>query len=132
MLFGSWCPNCHDESDYLVELDTRFRDKGLRIQGLAFEFGDTFERNARVVRKYAEHHGIEFPLMIAGPSDKAEASKAFPAIDRVRAYPTTLFIDGDGEIHAIYTGFSGPATGKAHERLRERFEDLIDEILASD
>jgi len=132
VLFGSWCPNCHDESDYLVELDGRFRSRGLKIQGLAFEFGDTFERNADVVKKYAKHHGIEYPLLIAGPSDKAEASKAFPAIDRVRAYPTTLFIDAKGAVRAIYTGFSGPATGAANTRLRDRFETLIEDMLAED
>jgi thiol-disulfide isomerase/thioredoxin len=129
VLFGSWCPNCHDESDYLVELDQRFRSRGLEIQGLAFEFGDTLERNTKIVREYAGHHHIKYPLLIAGPSDKAEASKAFPAIDRVRAYPTTLFIDGKGEVRAIYTGFSGPATGPANTRLRERFEGLIEELL---
>ena len=27
---GTWCPNCHDEAQYLVQLDKKYRDKGLR------------------------------------------------------------------------------------------------------
>ncbi len=27
---GTWCPNCHDEAQYLVELDKKYRDKGPR------------------------------------------------------------------------------------------------------
>ncbi len=129
VLFGTWCPNCNDETDYLVELHERFGERWLSILGLAFEFGDDFERNARVVREYAEHHGAKFPMLVAGTSDKKEATKAFPVLDRVRAYPTTLFVTPDGEVRAVYTGFSGPATGKAHERLREAFEMRIEAML---
>jgi len=35
-VFGSWCPNCHDEAAMLVELYRRYRERGLRILGLAF------------------------------------------------------------------------------------------------
>lgn len=127
-LFGSWCPNCNDATEYLVELDRRYGDKGLSIVGLAFEFGDDFERNARVVRAYAKHHGVTYPMLIAGTSDKAEASKAFPLLDRVRAFPTFVFIDARGFVRAVYTGFSGPATGQDHVRLREVFERLVEEL----
>ena len=81
------------------------------------------------MRRYAAHKGIDFPVLIAGPSDKDAASAAFPALDRVRAYPTTVFVDAEGVVRAVHTGFSGPATGRAHERLRERFETLVEEML---
>jgi thiol-disulfide isomerase/thioredoxin len=28
---GTWCPNCHDEAKYLVDLYQRYHDKGLEI-----------------------------------------------------------------------------------------------------
>ncbi len=34
---GTWCPNCHDEAQYLVQLDKKYRDKGLAIVALDFE-----------------------------------------------------------------------------------------------
>lgn len=129
-LFGSWCPNCRDETLYLVELHRRYKARGLSIIGLAFELTGDFHRDAAQVRTYARGHGITYPLLIAGPSDKAEASKRFPPLDRIRAYPTTLFIDARGAVRAVHTGFSGPATGEAHTRLRERFESLIETMLA--
>jgi hypothetical protein len=32
-------------------------------------------------------------------------------------------------VRAIHTGFAGPATGAEHEKLREDFERLIEELL---
>jgi hypothetical protein len=81
------------------------------------------------VERYREHHRVNFPILIAGTSDKAAASKAFPALDRVRAYPTTLFLNARGNVVSVYTGFSGPATGRDNERLREHFENTIEELL---
>jgi thiol-disulfide isomerase/thioredoxin len=129
-VFGSWCPNCNDAAAHLVELDRKYGAQGLSIVGLAFEFSGEHERDAEQLRRYARHHDIEFPLLIAGVSDKAEASRAFPLLDRIRSYPTTIFLHGDGRVRAIHQGFSGPATGEAHDRLRERFDTLIRELLA--
>ena len=128
-VFGSWCPNCHDAAAYMVELDRRYRSRGLSILGLAFEMTGNFKRDARQVRRFIQRHGIEYPILLAGLSDKAAASKAFPVLDRVRSYPTTILLDADGKVHAIHTGFSGPATGEAHQKLRREFESRIETLL---
>jgi len=132
VIFGSWCPNCNDSTAFLVELDRKYRERGLAILGLAFEMTGDFERDAAQVRLYARHHGIEFPLLVAGVSDKEEASRVFPLLDRVRSYPTTIFINAEGRVRAVHQGYSGPATGEAHRELRERFESLVQELLADD
>jgi len=129
-VFGSWCPNCHDASNYLVELQRRYGDRGLSIVGLAFELTGDFERDARQVRIYGKRHGITYPVLIAGLADKATVSESFPLIDELRSYPTTVFLDGSGSVRAIHTGFSGPATGNAHRQLRARFESIIEELLS--
>ncbi len=128
-LFGTWCPNCNDEAPYLAELERRYRARGLRVLGLAFEHTGVLERDAEQVRRYAKRHGIEFPLLLAGTSDKREASRRFPLIDRVRAFPTTIFMRGDGTVRAVHTGFAGPAAGAEHQKLREDFERLLEELL---
>jgi len=128
-VFGSWCPNCHDGAAYLVELDKRYRRRGLSIVGLAFEATGDFERDARQVRKFARRHGIEYPLLVAGISDKNSVPKSLPFLDRLRAFPTTIFLHRDGRIRAIHTGFSGPATGDAYDRLQDEFESIIEELL---
>jgi len=129
-VFGTWCPNCNDEAPYLAELDRRYRARGLAILGLAFEHGDDHAYAAGRVRAYAERYGIAFPILVAGSSDKQAASEVFPLLDRVRAFPTTLFLDARGRVRAVHTGFSGPATGPEHEKLRADFERLIEALLA--
>ncbi|MEC8556074.1 MAG: TlpA disulfide reductase family protein [Planctomycetota bacterium] len=129
-VFGSWCPNCHDEAQYLKDLRERYGEKGLKVVGLAFELTGDLERDTRQVKRYVERFDVDYPVLVAGISDKKTATKQFPVIDRIRSYPTTLFLDQSGQIRATYTGFSGPATGEAHKRLRQRFEALINKLLA--
>lgn len=129
-IFGSWCPNCHDASAYLVDLDRRYRDRGLSIVGVAFELTGDFTRDAGQVRTFAAHHGIKYPLLLAGLADKEKVSAALPILDKFRAYPTTIILDGEGQIRAVHTGFSGPATGKEYDALRAKFESLIEELLS--
>ncbi len=131
-LFGTWCPNCNDEAKFLAELDERYGPRGLSIVGLAFELDTDFERSCRQVRRFQELHGIHYPILIAGESNKLKASKAFPALDRVRAYPTAIFLDANNKVRAVHTGFSGPATGPAHDHMRERYEALLETLLARD
>lgn len=131
-LFGTWCPNCNDEAKFLSELDRRYGDRGLSILGLAFELDDDLQRSVRQIERFSKRHGVQYPILIAGTSDKKMASEAFPAIDQVRAYPTAIFLDRNSKVRAIHTGFSGPATGSSHKHMRERYELLIEELLAED
>ncbi len=128
-VFGSWCPNCRDASALLRDLDRKYRDRGLRIVGLAFELTGDAERDARQVRRYVRTLGIEYPVLMGGVADKETASEALPMLDRLRAYPTTIFLRRDGTVRAVHTGFAGPATGEEHQRLRKRFEGVIEELL---
>ena len=128
-LFGTWCPNCHDHGAYMVELQRRYAERGLKIVGIAFEHDADAGRSARQVRAFAARHGATYPIWIGGLSDKQLAGAALGWLDRVRAFPTTLFVDRAGVVRGIYQGFSGPATGAEHARLRERFETLIETML---
>lgn len=129
-LLGTWCPNCYDETLYLRELHERYAARGLSIVGLAFEVTGDFARDSRQVRTYARHHQLPYPLLVAGMSDKSKAALRFPLLDKLRAYPTTLFVDARGEVRAVHQGFSGPAAGPEHLKLREDFERLIETLLA--
>lgn len=128
-IFGTWCPNCLDATRLLTELDAKYRERGLSVVGLAFEVTGNAERDRKQVALYAERHHVKYPLLIAGKKDKAEASARFPVIDKLRAYPTFIFIDSTGEVRGVYTGFSGPATGEEHERLKRAFEKKIEEVI---
>ncbi len=129
-IFGSWCPNCNDEAPLLAEWHRRYRDRGLEIVGLAYEFTGDPERDRRQVRRFAERYGIDYPLLLAGVSDKAAAGATLPDLTAVIAYPTTLFIGRDRKVRKIHTGFTGPGTGSHYQRLVAELEAAIEEILA--
>lgn len=130
VVFGSWCPNCHDASNYLVELHKRYKNMGLSIVGLAFELTGDFKRDARQVKKYVEKHGIEYPVLVAGVADKKKAGEALPFLSELRSFPTTIFLSADGKVRAVHTGFMGPATGQAYRDLRIKFETTIEQLLS--
>ena len=64
---GTWCPNCHDEAQYLVQLDKKYRSKGLAIVDLDFEEPDqqgTLERARLQQAIWREvHHAARRPAV---------------------------------------------------------------------
>ena len=127
-IFGTWCPNCSDAGRELVSLREQYGDD-LAVVGLAFEIVDDFDRSVQQVTRHHEHIGTDWPILIAGLSDKEKASVALPVLDKVRSYPTLIFLDRNNEVRGVYSGFSGPATGDAYTQQRERFEALIESML---
>ncbi len=130
VLFGSWCPNCHDESQYLKELHQRYSERGLSILGLAFELSGDNKRDLNQLNRYHKVMQLPYPVLLAGTANKKKAAEAFPILSEVKSYPTTLFLDAAGNIRYIWSGFSGPATGTAHQKLRAEYELRIENLLA--
>ena len=129
-VFGSWCPNCNDEAPLLARWYKTYRDQGLEIVGLAYEFTGEAERDRRQVRRFGERYGIEYPLLLAGTSDKKAAGATLPDLTAVLSYPTTIFIGRDGKVRKIHSGFAGPGTGHHYEVLVGELESLVEELLA--
>jgi thiol-disulfide isomerase/thioredoxin len=128
-IFGSWCPNCSDAGRELVSLKEKYGDD-LGIVGLAFELTEDFDRSVEQVKRHHAHIGSDWPILIAGLNDKEQATKALGFLDQVRSYPTLVFLNKDNEVQAVYSGFSGPATGDAYTQQRARFEELIERMIA--
>jgi thiol-disulfide isomerase/thioredoxin len=129
-VFGSWCPNCNDEAPLLAKWAERYRERGLEVVGLAYEVSGNPERDREMVRRYATRHGIDYPLLLAGTSDKAEASKSLPDLSAVLAFPTTVFVGRDGRVRKIHSGFAGPGTGEHHTKLVRELESTLETLLA--
>lgn len=128
---GSWCPNCMDETMYLVPFYNKFRAKGVEVVGLAYERFTDFNRARANVLQLKNRLKVPYDLLITGfSSDKAEALKSIPALNNFTAFPTTLILNKKGEVVKIHTGFSGPGTGKHYQDFTAAFEQLIADLLA--
>lgn len=129
-LFGSWCPNCNDEAPLLAEWSRRYRDRGLEIIGLAYEETGDPEADRKSVRTFARHHGLDYPLLLAGLSNRRAAAQTLPDFMGLFAFPTTIFVGRDGRVRKIHSGFAGPGTGAHHQKLVAELGALVETLLA--
>jgi thiol-disulfide isomerase/thioredoxin len=124
---GTWCPNCHDEAQYLVELDKKYRDKGLAIVALDFEEP---EQQVSLVREraFVKQYGVKYTYLIAGaPSDMWEK---VPQAVNLNTWPATIFVGRDGLVRGIHSGFASPASGDFNRQLKDEFTARIEQLLA--
>lgn len=129
-LAGSWCPNCADETRFLAPWYRENRDRGVEVVALMFEHSGEFEKAAKQVKTWRETYAVDYPTLIAGTSDKQDASAQLPQLNAFLAFPTTIFIDADGGVARIQTGFNGPATDRFEAELA-KFNRTVDALLAS-
>jgi thiol-disulfide isomerase/thioredoxin len=124
---GTWCPNCHDEAQYLVELDKKYRDKGLAIVALDFEEPEqqkTLERERAFVKQY----GVKYTYLIAGaPSEMWEK---VPQLSNLNTWPATVFVGRDGLVKSVHSGFASPASGEFNRQLKDEFTAKIEHLLS--
>lgn len=129
--FGSWCPNCMDETAYLAPFYKKYRQKGVEIIGLGYERTKDFERSKKNIMRLKNRFNVEYDLLITGyTNDKSQVAKSLPMLANFIAFPTTVLIDKKGIVRKIHTGFSGPGTGNHYTEFIEEFENTIDELLA--
>src|ERR1700678_418242 len=123
---GTWCPNCHDEAKYLVELYNRYHAKGLEIVALDFEEADQKESLTRVNAFIKQYH-VPYTYLIAGTPD--EMWDRVPQAVNLNTWPATLFIGRDGKVKATYSGFASAASGVYNKELKDDFTSIIDRLL---
>ncbi len=129
-LFGTWCPNCMDETRFLAEWYAQNNKRGVEIIGLAYERKADFTYASDRVKKMKEKLNVTYDFVIAGVNDKVKAGETLPMLNKVVAFPTTIFVGKDGKVKYIHTGFSGPGTGIYYEQFKENFNQKVNELLA--
>lgn len=130
-LFGSWCPNCMDETAYLTSFHKKYQEKGVEIVALAYERSKDFERSRKNISRLRDRFSVPYDMLVTGfTNDKVEVSKSLPMLQKFIAFPTLMIIDKNGKIRKIHTGFSGPGTGSHYVDFVKEFEKTIDNLLA--
>jgi thiol-disulfide isomerase/thioredoxin len=111
-IMGTWCPNCLDESKFLLEYKKENPEVDIPIIAIAFERYRDEEKALRVLANYKERLKIPYEIVYGGYYDKAEATAALGFLDEVISYPTLIFVNADNQITKVHTGFAGPATSQ--------------------
>lgn len=130
-ILGSWCPNCMDETSFLSNYYNINQHRGIEIIGLAYERNEDFEQSRKSLGIYQKRFNVKYPFLVTGvtPSDPHRVEKTLPQIDKIAAFPTTIFIDKKGKVRKIHTGFDGPGTGKFYNKFKIEFDSLVNELL---
>ena len=129
-IFGTWCPNCMDETIFFKEWLDNHKKSNVEIIGLAYENKPDFEYAKKRVEKMKEKLEVSYDFVIAGTSSSMAAGKTLPMLNHVMSFPTSIIIDKMGKVRKIHTGFSGPATGDYYLEYTKEFNSLMSELIA--
>ncbi len=127
--YGTWCPNCIDETNYLSPWYEKNKGRGVEIIALAFERSLT-QADARMqLTKTVKRMKIPFTVLLAGSTPEDKPMDKIPGLKNFISFPTTVFLNKKHEVVKVHAGFTGPSTGKFYEEWQKEFNHDVDELL---
>ncbi len=123
---GSWCPNCHDEAPFLVDLYKRYHERGLEIVTLSFEEPEQ-QKDLTRLRAFIKHYGITYTVLVPGKPE--ELADKLPQAVNLNSFPTTFFIGRDGTVRGAHAGFPGKVSGAFHEAAKKEITERVEQLL---
>jgi peroxiredoxin len=106
--WATWCAPCREEIPGFIDLQDRYRDRGLEIVGVSVDQG-----GISVVAPFARQMRINYTMLVDGMG----VANLFGGIQGI---PTTFVLDRQGRIVKRFTGLVEHSV----------FEGLIKELLA--
>jgi len=128
-IFGSWCPNCLDEMNYLVPWYQENSKRGVEIIALAFERSLSVEGATRQLVKVQKKLKIPYALLQAGSTAEHKPAERIEGLTNFISFPTTIFLDKNHQVVKVHAGFSGPSTGEFFEKWKVEFNQTVDKLL---
>jgi cytochrome c biogenesis protein CcmG, thiol:disulfide interchange protein DsbE len=105
--WASWCDPCKEESKALESVWREYRDRGVVFVGIDAKDA------AGEGRRFAERHGISYPLAYDGPGQTVGRYG-------VTGFPETWFVSPEGKL--VGERVQGPVTAA---RLRQNIEEAL-------
>ncbi|MBK7181700.1 MAG: TlpA family protein disulfide reductase [Bacteroidetes bacterium] len=96
-LMGTWCPNCIDETKFFAGFHKNML-KGVEVIALAFERTDDFSKAVQNVSRVKNKFSANYDFLITEKTGAQQASEALPMLNKVMAFPTTIYIDKKGVV----------------------------------
>ncbi len=130
-LMGSWCANCLDETRFLSNYYNNDRPKDVEIIALAYELTTDRDRSIKSVAKFQKLFDVKYPMLITGVAagDDKKTEKTLPQLTTIKSFPTTIFIDKQGNVSEIHTEFYGPGSGEYYIESKNKFYETIKRLL---
>ena len=91
--WATWCGPCRDAFPWMVEMQNKYRDQGLKIIALSLD------TNHDMAREFAEELNANFTI---GFDDSGEVADYF----KVKGMPTSVVIGRDGRVIKKHEGFT--------------------------
>ena len=126
---GAWCPNCHDEAQFLGPYAARRQKDGLEMIGMQFEYGTDQARAMRQITSFKTRYKLPYPMVYAGQPNADDTKKVLGDLAPVKVWPTTIFIGRDGRVKEVHVGWAGPATGALSEEVKREFDETVSRLL---
>jgi cytochrome c biogenesis protein CcmG/thiol:disulfide interchange protein DsbE len=92
-LWASWCPPCRAEMPAIQSVYEQYRDRGLTVIAINM----TYQDGAAAAASFIGEHGLTFPVLL-------DRTGLVGNLYRMRALPTTFFIDREGVIREVVVG----------------------------
>ena len=125
---GSWCPNCHDEDEFLPALYAKYHAQGLEIVALNFEEPEQLADPTRL-KTLIKQYGIKYDVLLGGETSSAK-EKLTQALDW-DSWPTTFFVGRDGLVKSVHAGFPSPGSGELFKQEKAEFVAKVEQLLAA-
>jgi peroxiredoxin len=126
---GAWCPNCHDEAQFLGPYAARRQKDGLEMIGLQFEYGTDQARAMRQITSFKARYKLPYPMVYGGQPNADDTKKVLGGLAPVKVWPSTIFIGRDGKVREVHVGWAGPATGALSEQVKREFDETVSRLL---
>ena len=128
-IYGSWCPNCIDEMNFLIPWYNENAKRGVEIIALAFERSLSIEDATRQLLKVQKKLKVPYVILQAGSTSEDKPAEKLPGLVNFISFPTTIFLNKKHEVIKVHAGFNGPSTGEFFETWKSDFNQTINEML---
>jgi thiol-disulfide isomerase/thioredoxin len=115
-IMGSWCPNCMDETNFLAPWYDKNKSRGVEDRGAVVREKCRPWKPRAEAGRMKKRMNVGYDVLLAGFHTTDSVAASLPMIEKVLAFPTTIFIDKQGKVRRIHTGFSGPGHGQVLRR----------------
>ena len=91
--FGSWCPNCIDEMNYLIPWYKNNSKRGIEVVALSFERSLSEIDAKRQLIKVQKKKQVPYTLLLACHTPEDKPMDKIPNLKNFASFPTTVFLE---------------------------------------